>query len=88
MADLKILRRDGYQELSGIQDAIRNGSLKIRDLWQAVGQGDTDRGALILFEAGFGKEDDLSENIRDIVVVSVPDDIHGEFYRIWVKRKK
>jgi hypothetical protein len=85
MADLKILKKNGYEEPEGVEAAIKDGALDIKALWVAVGQGDTARAALILFEAGFGEDGEEVEHIKDVVVVSVPDDILGEHYRIWIK---
>lgn len=85
MADLKILEKDGNEELEGVEDAIKDGSLDIKKLWTAVAQADTAQAAIILFEAGFDLDDVEVEDVTDVTVVSTPDDILGEHYRIWVK---
>lgn len=91
MSDLKILEKDGYFELENVSDAVRSGSLRIGKLWESVAQADTAQAAIHLFEAGFDltNEDDGSdvqvEQVKDVIVISEPDDISGENYRIWVK---
>lgn len=89
MSDFKILRRDGYVALPGVMDAVRAGTLNIRRLWHAVGRGDTAEAALQLFAAGFyeeGDDDALQvDEVRDVVVISVPDDLLEDLYLVWVK---
>jgi len=85
MVDLTVLEKDGWDELNNVEDAIKDGALDIKRLWTSVGQGDTAQAAIIIFEAGFFLEDAEVEDIKDVTVVSVPDDILGDRYRIWVK---
>jgi hypothetical protein len=90
MADFKILKKEGYQELEGVEEAVKDGSLKIEDLWSMIGMGETDEAAILLFEAGLdvvGEEEEGTnvEDVTDIVLISLPDDILGEHYRIWMK---
>lgn len=91
MSDLSILEKDGYFELENVDDAIRSRALEIGKLWEAVAQGDVAQAAAYLFEAGFDlvHEDDGSDvqvdQVKNVIVISEPDDIAGEHYRIWVK---
>ena len=85
MADLKILEKSGYEELEDVEGAIRDGGFDIEALWRAVGQADTALAAGILYRAGFDLDAEEVEQVKDVVVVSVPDDILGEHYRIWIK---
>ena len=85
MADFKITEKDGYEELENVQAAIQDRSLDIKALWALIGQGDTDQAAITLFEAGFEIDEEEVEDIKDIVVISTPDDIGGESYRIWIR---
>ena len=86
MADLKILKKDGYVELDGVQGAISSRDLDLEALWAAVGRGDTDGTALVLFEAGFGRDGEEPADIKDVIVLAVPDDRMGSRHRIWVRR--
>jgi len=85
MADLKVLEKDGWEELDDVESAITEGALDIRKLWASVGQGDTAQAALTLFEAGFDLDDAEVEGVKDVTIISTPDDILGQHYRIWVK---
>lgn len=85
MPDLKILEKDGYEEVEAVNAAIKDGGLDIKALWTAVARGDTDQAAIILFEAGLDVGEQEVEGIRDVVLVCVPDSVLGEFYRVWVK---
>ena len=89
MSDFKILEKDGNVELEGVHQAIADRSLDISKLWSTVGQGDTAQAAIILFEAGFEMGEDVQiEDVRNVIIVSTPNDIHGQFYRIWVKLRQ
>lgn len=85
MPDLKILEKDGYVELEDVMGAIKEGALNIKKLWALCGKGDTEEAALTLFEGGFGEDGEEPGHIRNIIVISQPDDMNGEFYRIWLK---
>lgn len=84
MSDFKLLEKDGYVELEDVSGAMGDG-LDILKLWSAVGQGETKQAAEMLLDVGYGEEDEVPESFQDIVVIAVPDDWHGKFYRIWVK---
>jgi hypothetical protein len=88
MADLKVLEKDGWEELDDVEDAIKQGALDIKKLWASVGQADTAQAALTLFEAGFDLDDVEVEDVKDVSIISIPDDILGEHYRIWVKLRR
>lgn len=85
MADLKILEKNGYEELDDVQSAVEEKALDMKALWKAVGEADTEAAALILFEAGFGLEGEGPSDVKDVIVVSMPDDRLGDRYRIWIK---
>lgn len=88
MADLKILKKDGWTELSGVEAAIKDRALDMRKLWEAIARADTAQSAIILFAAGFDLDDVDVMDVLDVTVLSLPDDLLGHRYRIWVKLKK
>lgn len=85
MADLKILEKNGYEELDDAQKAIAAGDLNIKALWKAVADGDTEAAALALFEAGFGQDGEEPSDVKDVIVMSTPDDRLGDRYRVWIR---
>ncbi len=87
MADLKITERDDYEELENVQDAIADGGLDIDALWKLVATKDIDEAAKMLYEAGFEIDEEEVESgaIDDVKIVSTPDDVLGDFYRIWIR---
>jgi len=81
MADFKILERDGWYEVD-----VSEAEFVLSDLWNAVGKGAFLEAAVLLFNAELLQE----RNWKDVVgvrVISVPDDIRGEWIRIWVRFK-
>lgn len=88
MADLRVLEKNGYEELVGVHSAISTTALDIKALWTAVGDGDTEAAALVLFEAGFGEDGEEPTDVKDVLVISTPDGRIGDRYRIWIKMKK
>jgi hypothetical protein len=80
MADLVIRKSDGWMELDALTNAIDNG-FNVFELWNAVGQGNHDEALNMLSEAGFELADEWSQ----VRMMSLPDDIRGEFFRVWVK---
>ena len=83
MADVKILKKDGWEELGEVFEAIIERELNIDSLWRAAAQGDTKMAELVLLEAGY----DLKGSLTGLRVIAIPDDIRGESFRVWVKYK-
>ncbi len=81
MADLKILEADGWDELPQIHTAISQGTLDIQALWTAVSAGDGEEAIRLLAAAGYQLDDDITT----VTMVSLPNDIQGAFYRVWVQ---
>jgi hypothetical protein len=81
MSDVKILKKEGWEELDEVVEAITEGSLQIDALWSASGQGDVPTAQQVLLDAGY----DLEGTVKGIRVIALPDDIRGEIYRVWVK---
>jgi hypothetical protein len=85
MADLKIIEKNGYEELDDAQNAISSKDLDIKALWKAVADGDTEAAALVLFEAGFGEDGEEPADVKDVIVMSTPDSRLGDRYRVWIR---
>jgi hypothetical protein len=85
---LKHPKKDGWIELEDVRGAILDGDLDLKALWQAVGQGDTAQSAIEIFKGGWDLDEAQVEDVLNVDIVAVPDDILGEFYRIWVHLKK
>jgi hypothetical protein len=83
MSDVKILKKEGWEELNGVVEAIVEGSLDIDALWRAAGHGDVPTAQQALLDAGY----DLEGTVKGVRVIALPDDIRGEIYRVWVKYK-
>lgn len=83
MADLVIRESDGWEELGEIPDAIRVGHLEVGELWGAVAKGSTRKAVRLLEDAGF----EFDRDVAGVRAIMEPDDIHGEFLRVWVKFK-
>lgn len=81
MADVKILKKDGWEELVEVSEAIIYRELDIDSLWRAAAQEDTRAAELALLEAGY----DLKGSLTGFRVIAIPDDIRGESFRVWVK---
>jgi len=81
MADFKILEQDGWYEVDASE-----ATFVLSDLWNAVGKGGYMEAAVLLFGAGLLWE----RNWRDVAgvrVISIPDDVRGEWIRVWVRFK-
>jgi hypothetical protein len=78
MADFKVLKKDGWAELLDFHEIFSPETLP--DLWRAVGRGDHSEAVKLLQGAGYEIEG------REVKIISFPDDRHGEFNRVWVKR--
>lgn len=81
MSDVHILKKEGWEELDEVVQAIVEGALDIDALWRASGQGDVQTAQQALLDAGY----DLDGTVKGIRVIAIPDDMRGEIYRIWVK---
>jgi len=82
MSDLIIAESAGRREIT---DLLRDApDFPISDLWAAVGQGDMKSAANILGDH-FDDDDGNPVTVRDVRMVSVPDDMTGEHVRIWVR---
>lgn len=81
MADIKILKKDGWEELGEVVEAIVSRDLDIKSLWNAAARRDTKAAELALIEAGY----DLKGSLTGFRVIAIPDDIRGESFRVWVK---
>lgn len=81
MADLVIREADGWEELEELQAAIRHGGLDIGELWSAVGNGSTKVAVTLLEDSGY----EFDQKVTGVRMLSVPDDMLGERYRVWVK---
>jgi len=93
MSDLVIREKDGWEELENFHDVVRGGDLHA--IWAAAAtsghrpRGDLDEVANLLDELGY---DLTSTSRRELEltgfrIIAEPDDIHGDFYRAWVKLK-
>jgi hypothetical protein len=82
--DFKILKKDGYIELRGANGAVVAGRLNASELWAAVGQGQTGDAIALLNDAGL--LDDYDEDIKSVRMISTPDDIFGNYFRVWVRQ--
>lgn len=83
MADLVLRKEDGWEELDEIQEAIRHGHLEVGEFWSAVAQGSTRKAVGLLEDAGF----EFNQKVAKVRAIYEPDDIRGEFLRVWVKFK-
>lgn len=90
MGDMTVLKKDGYEEIVGVHDAIKKGQLNITALWGAAAQADTTQCALILFQADFlpPEWDNVQVvDILDIILICVPDAVVWRRYLLWIKKK-
>lgn len=83
MADFVIREADGWEELDEFEAVAREHQV-IDELWAAVGSGDRAASGEILRDMGFIEEDEMMIGFK---MIAVPDDIHGETLRAWVKVK-
>ena len=72
---MKIQIQPGWQELEDDAD------IDMRGLWGCVGQGDVAGATALLEEAGY----EFDRKPKDVYMISVPDDMLGERYRIFVR---
>jgi len=79
--DLKILEKDGWEELEDFYDA----KVDRDELWTLVGAGRFVEATSLLYDAGYDFEEDT--NI-EIWMIATPDDIVGKIYRVWVLEKE
>jgi hypothetical protein len=85
MSDLIIRESDGWDELEDFFDALRS-SGAVKELWDAAASGDMVVVRETLEQMGyFDDEDDL--RVVAFRIIAEPDDIHGDYYRAWVKTK-
>lgn len=80
MSDVKILKKDGWEELGDIAAAIMDRALDITALWNAAGRMDVEAAQQLLLDAGY----DLKGTVKKFRLIAIPDDIRGESFRIWV----
>jgi hypothetical protein len=83
MSDFVIRAKDGWEELDDFHSAVSEGNL--RGLWEGSASGG-DMGAIqdLLAEIGYELED---EELIGFRIIATADDIHGDYYRAWVKTK-
>ncbi len=85
MADFKILEKSGRFELADVGEAIQSRALDIDQLWRAVGYGDMEKAAGLLLEAWYDLGRGVgASDVESVTMISIPDDIVGRRYRIWV----
>jgi len=83
MADLVIRKEDGWDELENVLEALRVGHLDVGTFWSAVARGSTKAALRELEDAGY----EFYHPVSAVRAYYEPDEIHGEFLRIWVKYK-
>jgi hypothetical protein len=81
--DLVLREEDGWEELDEMLDAIRQGHLEVGEFWAAVGRGATKVAVGLLEDAGF----EFDRDVAGIRAYYEPDEVHGDFLRVWVKFK-
>ena len=89
MSDLVIREQDGWHEITELLS--KDGFFEIWDeLWKAVGRGDWAQADSLIWDA---LDEDHEEDYRRMIgrgtpkvfLTATPDDILGEYVRIWVK---
>lgn len=83
MADLVLREADGWEELGNVLEAVRGRQFDVHEFWSAVARGSTRAAVGFLEEAGY----EFYRQVAGIRAYYQPDDIHGEFLRIWLKYK-
>lgn len=83
MSDLVLREEDGWDELEDFHENLAHDS-DITRLWNAAAVHDVETIGDLL-EEHYEFEDD--ERIVGFKIIVTPDDIHGDFYRAWVRVK-